>query len=139
MLSKPPRDDAELVRRDAAVSRPPKKRGFAGSYLIFASEFATAVDSSRCPSQRRPADLGEVSAVYQLTLLRRLGNLLITPLERLGLAGERTHTSAVGERLALLDAYAARHSRRRALARGEEVGPEEAAPGLRDYLRATPP
>jgi deazaflavin-dependent oxidoreductase (nitroreductase family) len=36
-----------------------------------------------------------VAATYRKTALRRLGNVLITPLARLGLAGKRTHILTV--------------------------------------------
>jgi deazaflavin-dependent oxidoreductase (nitroreductase family) len=39
-----------------------------------------------------------VTATYRKTVLRRLANLLITPLARLGLAGRRTHILTVSGR-----------------------------------------
>lgn len=112
-----------------------------------------------------------MAALYRKTPLRRLGNVLITPLVRLGLAGQRTHILTVPGRrsgrrystpvqLLLQDAerwlvapYGEREWVKNARAAGEveltragrttrhaieEVGPDEAAPVLRDYLRTTP-
>jgi deazaflavin-dependent oxidoreductase (nitroreductase family) len=112
-----------------------------------------------------------MAATYQQTYLRRLGNLLITPLARLGLAGKRTHILTVrgrksGRRYStpvqlvlengrrwLVAPYGTRAWVKNARAAGEveltralrttrhrieEVGPTEAAPVLRAYLRATP-
>jgi deazaflavin-dependent oxidoreductase (nitroreductase family) len=112
-----------------------------------------------------------MAATYRNTLLRRIGNVLIAPLARLGLAGKRTHiltvtgrksgkrystpvqvvfldgerwlVSPYGERSWVLNARAAdRVELTRALkterVRVEEVGPEQAAPVLRAYLRSTP-
>lgn len=112
-----------------------------------------------------------MTAEFRLTPLRRLGDLLIAPLARLGLAGERTHVLTVrgrksgrrystpvrlvlrdgerwlvapyGEREWVKNARAAgevelTRVRRTTRHRIEEVGPEEAAPVLRDYLRTTP-
>ena len=108
---------------------------------------------------------------FRQTRLRRLGNLLITPLARLGLAGRRTHILTVrgrrsgrrystpvqlvlgaGERW-LVAPYGEREWVKNARAAGEveltralrttrhrveELGPEQAAPVLREYLRSTP-
>ena len=112
-----------------------------------------------------------MAADYRLTPLRRLGNLLITPLARVGLAGKRTHILTVpgrksGRRYStpvqlviddrgrwLVSPYGEREWVKNARAAGEieltragrttrhridEVGPEEAAPVLREYLRTTP-
>jgi deazaflavin-dependent oxidoreductase (nitroreductase family) len=112
-----------------------------------------------------------MAAEYRLTPLRRLGNLLITPLVRLGVAGKRTHILTVrgrksGRRYStpvqlvmddhrrwLVAPYGEREWVKNARAAGEveltragrmtrhrivEVGPEEAAPVLREYLRTTP-
>jgi deazaflavin-dependent oxidoreductase (nitroreductase family) len=112
-----------------------------------------------------------VAATYRLTPLRRIGNLLIGPAARLGLAGRRTHVlSVVGRRtgrrystpvqLVLEDGrrwvvspYGEREWVKNARAAGwveltralktervqvEEVGAEEAAPVLREYLRKIP-
>jgi deazaflavin-dependent oxidoreductase (nitroreductase family) len=103
--------------------------------------------------------------------VRRLGNRLIMPLARLGLAGKRTHVLTVrgrrsgrrdstpvqlvidgdqrwlvapyGEREWVKNARAAgdvelTRARRTTRYRVEEVGPDVAAPVLREYLRATP-
>jgi deazaflavin-dependent oxidoreductase (nitroreductase family) len=112
-----------------------------------------------------------VAATYRKTRLRRLGNLLITPLARLGLAGKRTHLLTVpgrksgrpystpvqllignGERW-LVAPYGEREWVKNARAAGEaaltragkttwhrceEVGADEAASVLREYLRSTP-
>jgi deazaflavin-dependent oxidoreductase (nitroreductase family) len=112
-----------------------------------------------------------VVAAYQKTPLRRLGNSLITPLVRLGLAGRRTHILTVAGRksghrystpvqLVIDDAgrwlvapYGEREWVKNARVAGEvdlmragrsrrhrieELGPGEAAPVLREYLRTTP-
>jgi deazaflavin-dependent oxidoreductase (nitroreductase family) len=112
-----------------------------------------------------------VGRTFRQTRLRRLGNRLIAPLARLGLAGKRTHVLTVrgrrsGRRLStpvqlvfddrgrwLVAPYGERAWVKNARAAGEveltrarktiaydleEVGPEEAAPVLRAYLRATP-
>ena len=112
-----------------------------------------------------------MAATFRQTRLRSLGNALIGPLARLGLAGRRTHVLTVvgrksgrrystpvqlvledgrswlvapyGEREWVKNARAAgeveltraRRTERRPI---EEVGPEEAAPVLREYLRTTP-
>jgi deazaflavin-dependent oxidoreductase (nitroreductase family) len=112
-----------------------------------------------------------VAAEFRRTPLRRLGDALISPLARLGLAGKRTHVLTVpgrksgrrhstpvqividdrgrwlvapyGEREWVKNARAAgaveltraRRTTRHAI---EEVGPGEAAPVLREYLRTTP-
>ena len=102
--------------------------------------------------------------------LRRLGNLLIMPLARRGLAGKRTHVLTVlgrksGRRRStpvqlviadtqrwLVSPYGEREWVKNARASGEveltrrgttrhgieEVGADEAAPILREYLRTTP-
>ncbi len=110
-------------------------------------------------------------AEYRLTTLRRVGNLLITPLVRMGVAGKRTHILTMrgrrsGRRYSrpvqlviddrrrwLVAPYGEREWVKNARAAGEveltragrttrhrivEVGPEEAAPVLREYLRTTP-
>lgn len=112
-----------------------------------------------------------MAAEFQQTPLRRLGNLLIAPLARLGLAGKRMHVLTVrgrksGRRYStpvnlVIDAggrwlvapYGEREWVKNARAAGEveltragrttryaieEVGPDEAAPVLREYLRTTP-
>lgn len=112
-----------------------------------------------------------MAARFRQTPLRRLGNRLITPLARLGLAGRRTHVLTVrgrrsgrrystpvqlvldgggrwlvapyGEREWVKNARAAgevelSRARRTTRHRIEELGPEEAAPVLREYLRSTP-
>ena len=112
-----------------------------------------------------------MAATFEQTRLRRLGNTLIAPLARLGLAGRRTHVLTVPGRktgvprstpvqLVFLDGrkwlvapYGEGDWVRNARAAGaveltrarktervlvEEVGPEEAAPVLREYLRQTP-
>jgi deazaflavin-dependent oxidoreductase (nitroreductase family) len=112
-----------------------------------------------------------VAATFEQTRLRRIGNTLIAPLARLGLAGKRTHVLTVTGRrsgrrystpvqLVFLDGdrwlvapYGAvgwvknaraagevelTRARRTERARIEEVGPDEAAPVLREYLRDTP-
>ena len=112
-----------------------------------------------------------MAATFRQTPLRRLGNLLITPLARLGLAGERTHILSVrgrksGRRYStpvqlviddgarwLVAPYGEREWVKNARAAGEvdltragrtrrhrieEVGADEAAPVLREYLRTTP-
>ena len=111
-----------------------------------------------------------MAATYRLTPLRRIGNLLIRPAARLGLAGRRTHVlSVVGRRTGrrystpvqlvledgrrwLVSPYGERAWVRNARAAGwveltralktervkvEEVGAEEAATVLREYLRTT--
>jgi deazaflavin-dependent oxidoreductase (nitroreductase family) len=112
-----------------------------------------------------------VAATFEQTRLRSLGNTLVAPLARLGLAGRRTHVLTVpgrktgrprstpvqllfrdGERW-LVAPYGPGDWVRNARAAGaveltrarktervlvEEVGPEEAAPVLREYLRHTP-
>jgi deazaflavin-dependent oxidoreductase (nitroreductase family) len=112
-----------------------------------------------------------VRATFRQTRLRRLGNTLITPLARLGLAGKRTHILTVpgrrsGRRYStpvqlvigdgrrwLVAPYGEREWVKNARTAGEveltragrttrhrieELGPEEAAPVLREYLRTTP-
>jgi len=112
-----------------------------------------------------------VAATFEQTRLRSIGNKLIAPLARLGLAGRRTHVLTVTGRksgrrystpvqLLFLDgerwlvapygdvgwvknARAAgevelTRARRTKRVRIEEVGPDEAAPVLREYLRDTP-
>jgi deazaflavin-dependent oxidoreductase (nitroreductase family) len=112
-----------------------------------------------------------VAATFEQTRLRRLGNGLVAPLARLGLAGRRTHVLTVagrrtgaprstpvqllflnGERWLVApygvgdwvrNARAAgsvelTRARRTERVRVEEVGPEQAAPVLREYLRRTP-
>lgn len=112
-----------------------------------------------------------MAATFRSTRLRRLGNLLVAPLARLGLAGRRTHVLTVvgrksgrrystpvqlvlgeggrwlvapyGEREWVKNARAAgevelTRARRTTRHRVEEVGPNEAAPVLREYLRTTP-
>jgi deazaflavin-dependent oxidoreductase (nitroreductase family) len=115
--------------------------------------------------------LARVPASYRNRPLRRLLNLLVRPLARLGLAGKRTHVLTVAGRksgkrystpvsLIFLDGerwlvapYGEREWVKNARAAGwveltralqtervrvEEVGPEQAAPVLRAYLRSTP-
>ena len=112
-----------------------------------------------------------MAATFRQTRLRSLGNRLIAPLARLGLAGRRTHVLTVvgrksgrrystpvqlvlddgrrwlvapyGEREWVKNARAAgevelTRARRTTRHRVEEVGAEEAAPVLREYLRSTP-
>ena len=112
-----------------------------------------------------------MARTFRHTALRSLGNRLIEPLARLGLAGKRTHVLTVtgrksgrrystpvqlvlddgrrwlvapyGERAWVKNARAAgevelTRARRTTRYRVEEVGPEEAAPVLREYLRTTP-
>jgi deazaflavin-dependent oxidoreductase (nitroreductase family) len=112
-----------------------------------------------------------MAATYEKTAVRRLGNVFIAPLARLGLAGKRTHVLTVpgrrsGRRYStpvqlvlgdeaswLVAPYGEREWVKNARAAGrvdltragrttsyrvEEVGPEEAAPVLREYLRTTP-
>jgi deazaflavin-dependent oxidoreductase (nitroreductase family) len=112
-----------------------------------------------------------VAATFEQTRLRRLGNMFIAPLARLGVAGRRTHVLTVPGRktgvprstpvqLVFLDGrkwlvapYGEGDWVRNARAAGaveltrarktervvvEEVGPNEAAPVLREYLRQTP-
>jgi deazaflavin-dependent oxidoreductase (nitroreductase family) len=112
-----------------------------------------------------------MAATFEQTRLRRLGNSLVGPLARLGLAGRRTHVLTVpgrktgrprstpvqvlflaGERWLVApygegdwvkNARAAgavelTRARRTERVRVNEVGPEEAAPVLREYLRHTP-
>jgi deazaflavin-dependent oxidoreductase (nitroreductase family) len=111
-----------------------------------------------------------VAATYRLTPLRRIGNVLIAPAARLGLAGRRTHILTVvgrgtGRRYStpvqlvledgrrwVVSPYGEREWVKNARAAGwveltralrtervkvEEVGAEEAAPVLREYLRTT--
>lgn len=111
-----------------------------------------------------------MAATYRSTLLRRVGNTLVAPLARFGLAGRRTHVLTVigrksgrrystpvqlvledghrwlvapyGERAWAKNARAAgfvelTRAGRTERARIEEVGPREAAPVLREYLRTT--
>jgi deazaflavin-dependent oxidoreductase (nitroreductase family) len=115
--------------------------------------------------------MARVTASYRNRPLRRLLNVLVRPLARLGLAGKRTHVLTVvgrtsGKRystpvsLVFLDGerwlvapYGEREWVKNARAAGwveltrarktervqvEEVGPEQAAPVLRAYLRSTP-
>ena len=112
-----------------------------------------------------------MAATFEQTSVRRLGNSLIRPLARLGLAGRRTHVLTVPGRktgrpqstpvqLVFLDgqrwlvapygegdwvknarvagAFELTRGRRTERVRVEEVGPAEAAPVLRQYLRDTP-
>lgn len=112
-----------------------------------------------------------MTSTFRQTRLRRLGNLMITPLAHLGLAGRRTHILSVrgrksgrrfstplqlvigngqrwlvapyGERAWVKNARAAgevelTRALRTTRYRIEELGAEEAAPVLREYLRATP-
>jgi deazaflavin-dependent oxidoreductase (nitroreductase family) len=112
-----------------------------------------------------------VAATFEQTRLRRLGNMFVAPLARLGVAGRRTHVLTVPGRktgvprstpvqLVFLDGrkwlvapYGEGDWVRNARAAGaveltrarktervvvEEVGPDEAAPVLREYLRQTP-
>lgn len=112
-----------------------------------------------------------MAATFEQTRLRRLGNTLIAPLARLGLAGRRTHVLTVPGRKTgiprstpvqlvfiegrkwLVAPYGESDWVRNARAAGaveltrarktervvvEEVGPEEAAPVLREYLCHTP-
>jgi len=112
-----------------------------------------------------------VTATYRNRPLRRLLNILVRPLARLGLAGKRTHVLTVpgrksgkrystpvslvfldgerwlvapyGEREWVKNARAASsveltRARKTERVRIEEVGPEQAAPVLRAYLRSTP-
>ena len=112
-----------------------------------------------------------MAATFEQTRLRRLGNRLIAPLARLGLAGRRTHVLSVTGRksgrrystpvqLVFLDGerwlvapYGVVAWVKNARAAGaveltracrtervgiEEVGPDEAAPVLREYVRGTP-
>src|SRR5687768_6205066 len=112
-----------------------------------------------------------MAATFEQTRLRRLGNSLIGPLARLGLAGRRTHVLTVPGRktgrprstpvqLLFLDgerwlvapygegdwvknaraasAVELTRARKTERVRVDEVGPEEAAPVLREYLRRTP-
>ena len=112
-----------------------------------------------------------MTATFRQTRLRTLGNRLIAPLARLGLAGRRTHVLTVrgrksgrrfstpvqlvlgdgerwlvapyGEREWVKNARAAgevelTRARRTTRHRIEELGPEAAAPVLREYLRKTP-
>lgn len=112
-----------------------------------------------------------MAATFEQTRLRRLGNKLIAPLARLGLAGRRTHVLTVtgrksgrrystpvqlvfiaGERW-LVAPYGAvgwvknaraagevelTRARKTERVRIEQVGPDQAAPVLREYLRDTP-
>jgi deazaflavin-dependent oxidoreductase (nitroreductase family) len=112
-----------------------------------------------------------VAATFEQTRLRRLGNALISPLARLGLAGRRTHVLTVPGRktgrprstpvqVVFLDgqrwlvapygegdwvknaraagAVELTRARKTERVRVEEVGPDEAAPVLKEYLRHTP-
>lgn len=112
-----------------------------------------------------------VPATYRDTALRRLGNTLIAPAAKLGIAGRRAHIlTTVGRKsgrrystpvlLVFLDGrpwlvspYGEREWVKNARAAGwveltrarktervevEEVGPDEAGPVLREYLRKTP-
>lgn len=112
-----------------------------------------------------------MAQAFRQTTLRSLGNKLIGPLARLGLAGKRTHVLTVtgrrsgkrystpvqlvledgarwlvapyGERAWVKNARAAgevelTRARRTTRYRIDEVGPQEAAPILRRYLRTTP-
>jgi deazaflavin-dependent oxidoreductase (nitroreductase family) len=112
-----------------------------------------------------------VAATFEQTRLRRLGNRLIAPLARLGVAGRRTHVLTVtgrksGRRYStpvqlvflaserwlvapygpvewVKNARAAgavelTRARRTQRVRIEEVGADEAAPVLREYVRGTP-
>ncbi len=112
-----------------------------------------------------------MAATFRKTRLRRLGNFLIAPAARLGLAGRRTHVLTVRGRKSgrsystpvqlvlddgarwLVAPYGVREWVKNARAAGEveltrarrtrrhrieEVGAEEAAPVLREYLRTTP-
>jgi deazaflavin-dependent oxidoreductase (nitroreductase family) len=112
-----------------------------------------------------------VAAGFRKTRLRSVGNTMIAPLAKLGLAGKRTHVLTVrgrksgrrystpvqlvleddrrwlvgpyGERAWVKNARAAgevelTRARRTTRYRIEELGPEEAAPVLREYLRTTP-
>jgi deazaflavin-dependent oxidoreductase (nitroreductase family) len=115
--------------------------------------------------------MARVTASYRNRPLRRLLNVLVRPLARLGLAGKRTHILTVvgrksgkrystpvslvfleGERW-LVAPYGEREWVKNARAAGwveltralktervqvEEVGPDQAAPVLRAYLRSTP-
>ena len=111
-----------------------------------------------------------MAASFEQTRLRRLGNAFISPLARLGLAGQRTHVLTVPGRntgrprstpvqLIVLDgqrwlvapygevdwvknaravgAVELTRARKTERVRVDEVGPEEAAPVLRAYLRET--
>jgi deazaflavin-dependent oxidoreductase (nitroreductase family) len=112
-----------------------------------------------------------MAATFKPSRLRRIGNVLVAPLARLGLAGRRTHVLTVvgrrtgkrystpvqlvledgqrwlvapyGERAWVKNARAAgvvelTRARRTERLRIEELGPDEAAPVLRRYLRTTP-
>jgi deazaflavin-dependent oxidoreductase (nitroreductase family) len=113
-----------------------------------------------------------MSDTFRHTTLRRILNVLIAPLARLGLAGRRTHVLTVpgrrtGKRHStpvqlvigdgglrwLVAPYGEREWVKNARAAGEveltralrttrhaveELGPEQAAPVLREYLRTTP-
>lgn len=111
-----------------------------------------------------------MAAAYRKTPLRSLGNVLITPLVRLGLARKRTHILTVPGRKSgrryptpvqlvidddgrwLVAPYGEREWAKNTRVAGEvaltrvgritryqieEVGPDEAAPVLREYLRTT--
>jgi deazaflavin-dependent oxidoreductase (nitroreductase family) len=111
-----------------------------------------------------------MAASFEQTRLRSIGNSLIGPLARLGLAGRRTHVLTVPGRktgrprstpvqLLVLDgqrwlvapygpgdwvknaraagAVELTRARKTERVRVDEVGPEEAAPVLREYLRHT--
>ena len=112
-----------------------------------------------------------MARTFRQTRLRSLGNRLVGPLARLGLAGKRTHVLTVAGRKSgrrystpvqlvledgrrwLVAPYGEREWVKNARFAGEveltrartttrhaveEVGPDEAAPVLREYLRATP-
>lgn len=112
-----------------------------------------------------------MAATFRKTRLRHLGNVLLTPLARLGLAGKRTHILTVpgrrsgrrystpvqlviqdderwlvapyGEREWVKNARAANEVELTRAGRTthyaiEEIGPDKAAPVLRQYLRTTP-
>ena len=112
-----------------------------------------------------------MAATFRKTRLRHLGNVLVTPLARLGLAGKRTHILTVpgrrsgrrystpvqlviqGDERWLVAPYGEREWVKNARAAGEveltragktaryaieEIGPDKAAPVLREYLRTTP-
>lgn len=112
-----------------------------------------------------------MATTFRKTPLRRLGNVLISPLARLGLAGKRTHILTVAGRRSgrrystpvqlvigdharwLVAPYGEREWVKNARVAGEvgltragrttwhrieELGPDEAAPVLREYLRTTP-
>lgn len=115
--------------------------------------------------------VNDLAASYENTTLRRVGNVLIASLARLGLAGKRTHVLTVrgrksgrrystpvqlviengghwlvapyGERQWVKNARSAgevelTRAGRTTSSRIEELGEEEAAPILREYLSTTP-